>query len=232
MLSVPAVNVVVRSCCHPERSEGSRESRPLHRIRPIFNQAFNRVFRPYLTSSTSTTKTVISTEAANALAGCAAEKSSSRPCPVVVCSCCHPERSEGSREFRPSIAFDPFSIRPSTGALRPLSDSTEAASAPERRSGEIRYSEATHFIVFTIAAIYFSPFSAQKTHVKPPNHLTHSNQIRSSWHFSYVQSAILNIDRKQSKPRPIAGANLLIISILCASPLMPIFCRHHHPANH
>ena len=90
------------------------------------------------------------------------------------------------------------------------------------------YSEATHFIVFTIAAIYFYPFSAQKTHVKPPNHLTRSNQRRSSCHFSYVQSAILNIDRKQSKPRPIAGANLLIISILCASPLIPIFCRHHH----
>ena len=231
MLSVPAVNVVVRSCCHPERSEGSRESRPLHRIRPIFNQAFNRVFRPYLTSSTSQKPSF----RPKLLTPLRVVQRRNRPLvhvlllsvPAVILSA-----AKDPESLDPSPVFDPFSIRPSTGALRPLSDSTEAASAPERRSGEIRYSEATHFIVFTIAAIYFSPFSAQKTHVKPPNHLTHSNQRRSSWHFSYVQSAILNIDRKQSKPRPIAGANLLIISILCASPLIPIFCRHHHPANH
>jgi hypothetical protein len=51
--------------------------------------------------------------------------------------------------------------------------STEAVHAfCEQRSGEIRFStralsEATHSIDLTIAAIYFSPFSAQKAHVKP-----------------------------------------------------------------
>jgi hypothetical protein len=51
--------------------------------------------------------------------------------------------------------------------------STEAAHAVcDQRSGEIRFStgalpEATHSNALTIAPIYFSSFSAQKSHVKP-----------------------------------------------------------------
>jgi hypothetical protein len=51
--------------------------------------------------------------------------------------------------------------------------STEAAHAVcEQRSGEIRFStgalpEATHSNAVPIAPIYFSSFSAQKSHVKP-----------------------------------------------------------------
>jgi hypothetical protein len=61
----------------------------------------------------------------------------------------------------------------------------------EQRSGETRFSigalpEATHSIAFAIAAIYFSPFSAQKSHVKPRDYLNHTNKTRSSWHFSFI----------------------------------------------
>jgi hypothetical protein len=44
--------------------------------------------------------------------------------------------------------------------------------------------KTTHSIVFTIAAIYFSPFSAQKSRVKPHNHLNPYQSITSVWHFS------------------------------------------------
>jgi hypothetical protein len=43
---------------------------------------------------------------------------------------------------------------------------------------------------------------AQKSHVKPQNHVTHSLPTTSEWHFSYAQPAILDIDRKTNKPRP------------------------------
>jgi hypothetical protein len=40
---------------------------------------------------------------------------------------------------------------------------------------------------------FLLPFSAQKSHVKPPNHLTHCQPTTSAWHFSYSQPAILDI---------------------------------------
>jgi hypothetical protein len=36
-------------------------------------------------------------------------------------------------------------------------------------------------------------FSAQKSHVKPKNHLSNTNKTRSSWRFRYAQLAILDI---------------------------------------
>jgi hypothetical protein len=39
-------------------------------------------------------------------------------------------------------------------------------------------------IAFAVAAIFLSPFSAQKTHVKSRNNLNTRNKTRSSWHFS------------------------------------------------
>jgi hypothetical protein len=68
--------------------------------------------------------------------------------------------------------------------------STEAAHAfVSSARGQIRLSaetlpEVTHSFVFPAGTIYFSPFSAQKSHVKPQNHLTLSNKRKSSWHFS------------------------------------------------
>jgi hypothetical protein len=43
----------------------------------------------------------------------------------------------------------------------------------------------------------FLSFSAQKSHVKPQNHLTRCMAITSEWHFSLVPPAILDIDRKR-----------------------------------
>jgi hypothetical protein len=62
-----------------------------------------------------------------------------------------------------------------------------------RRPERILKGEATHFIAFAVALIFLSPFSAQKSHVKPPNHLTRFHPATSAWHFSYVQTDILNI---------------------------------------
>jgi hypothetical protein len=42
-------------------------------------------------------------------------------------------------------------------------------------------------------AIFLSAFSAQKTHVKPQNHLTHYSPITYAWHFSYIPDSIMNI---------------------------------------
>jgi hypothetical protein len=51
--------------------------------------------------------------------------------------------------------------------------------------------EATDLIAVAFAFVFLSAFSAQKTHVKPQNHLNLTNKTRSSWHVSYSQSAIL-----------------------------------------
>jgi hypothetical protein len=60
-----------------------------------------------------------------------------------------------------------------------------APSSTPRRSGT--------FYCSLSAFIFFPPFSAQKSHVKPPNHLTHYPAITSAWHVSSAQSAILDI---------------------------------------
>jgi hypothetical protein len=49
---------------------------------------------------------------------------------------------------------------------------------------------------------YFSSISAQKSHVKPQNHLTRYTATTSVWHFSYLQSAILKQDRKKAPGKP------------------------------
>jgi hypothetical protein len=67
--------------------------------------------------------------------------------------------------------------------------STEAAHAfCEQRSGEICFSigppgKNSFHCVYCFSNL-FSPFSAQKSHVKPQTDLNHTNKTRSSWHFS------------------------------------------------
>ena len=53
--------------------------------------------------------------------------------------------------------------------------------------------EEAHSIVFAGAVVLFFLFSAQKTHVKPPNQLKPYHPTTSAWHFSYAQPAILDI---------------------------------------
>jgi hypothetical protein len=59
--------------------------------------------------------------------------------------------------------------------------------------GEARRGEATDFIAFAFAFIFSFAFSAQKSRVKPQNHLNHTNETRSTWHVSYPQTAILDM---------------------------------------
>jgi hypothetical protein len=61
------------------------------------------------------------------------------------------------------------------------------------------HGEATHSIGLAAAVIFLLPFSAQKTHVKPPNHITQYQTTTSEWHFSLTQFDVLNIEIKTSK---------------------------------
>jgi hypothetical protein len=69
--------------------------------------------------------------------------------------------------------------------------------------------EATDSIAVFPCLIFYLPFSAQKSHVKPSNHLNETNKTRSSWHFSYTQPAILKTVEKKGKktgvPNPFQG---------------------------
>ncbi len=69
------------------------------------------------------------------------------------------------------------------------------------RDVQARMEKVTHSIAVAVAVIFLLSFSAQKSHVKPSNHLTHYQPTTSVWHFSYSQPAILDIEIKTSKPR-------------------------------
>src|ERR1700730_12317737 len=53
--------------------------------------------------------------------------------------------------------------------------------------------QATESITFAVATIFISSFSAQKSLVKPRNHLTSYHPTTSAWHVSYVPFAIMDI---------------------------------------
>jgi hypothetical protein len=63
-------------------------------------------------------------------------------------------------------------------------------------------SEATESIAFAFALIFSSPFSAQKSHVKPQSHLTHFRTTTSAWRISYVRIAILDTGIKKEETKP------------------------------
>jgi hypothetical protein len=72
------------------------------------------------------------------------------------------------------------------------------------------------------------PFSAQKTHVKPPSQLTPFQTATSAWHFSSAQPDILDIDRKKDNenlrgPIYLTGDhihNSFVVTILDVSHLL------------
>jgi hypothetical protein len=70
-----------------------------------------------------------------------------------------------------------------------------------------------NLFVFIRLQLFYSK-TAQKTHVKPRNNLTHSQPTTSIWHFSYAQLAILDTQiEKEAKPcREIdpSGANSFV----------------------
>jgi hypothetical protein len=61
------------------------------------------------------------------------------------------------------------------------------------------------FVAFTLAGNNLSAFSAQKSHVKPPNRLTLYSSTTSAWHVSSAPPAIMNIDRKKVGPGDTPG---------------------------
>jgi hypothetical protein len=62
-------------------------------------------------------------------------------------------------------------------------------------------------------SLFFSSKTAQKSHVKPPNHLTRSNKRKSSWQVSSTQSAILKTVEKNESPGQKPGLTLLFAQI-------------------
>jgi hypothetical protein len=80
----------------------------------------------------------------------------------------------------------PFGIR---AGLQP---GIQPAAKRPTASAEGR-SEATDSIAFAFAVVFLSSFSAQKSHVKPQNHLTNTNKTTSTWRISSLQPAILDI---------------------------------------
>jgi hypothetical protein len=72
---------------------------------------------------------------------------------------------------------------PETASLAPDLPKTR----PEQKG------EATQSIAVVPAVIFLLPFSAQKSHVKSQNRLTNYNPTTSAWHFSFTQTATLDI---------------------------------------
>jgi hypothetical protein len=66
--------------------------------------------------------------------------------------------------------------------------------------------ELTESIAFVLAHLS-SPFSAQKSLVKPQYYLSHCQTGTSEWHFSYAQTAILDIELKNSELKRALRAN-------------------------
>jgi hypothetical protein len=101
----------------------------------------------------------------------------------------------------------------------PRATPTETAECDHRIQKAV--AEVTESIAFASAVIFLSAISAQKSLVKPQNHSTIDKSTTSEWHFSYVPTAILNIEIKEEaiscKALP---DNLLKISILAATHLL------------
>jgi hypothetical protein len=63
-------------------------------------------------------------------------------------------------------------------------------------------------------ALFFSAFFAQKSHVKPPNHLNLTNKTRSNLKISYLQTAIMNIEIKKEASPPGIGTTPQELTLL------------------
>jgi hypothetical protein len=76
-----------------------------------------------------------------------------------------------------------------------------------------------------------SPNFSQKSHVKPKNHLTHTNQTRSPWHVSPIQPYIIKTELKKEATGFTPQRNSLKTSILRTTRLDGIFCNGSFSAN-
>jgi hypothetical protein len=67
--------------------------------------------------------------------------------------------------------------------------------------------EITESIAFALALTFCLPFSAQKIACQAPDHLSHYQTTTSEWHFSYAQTAILDIEIKTGELQFTSKAN-------------------------
>jgi len=113
---------------------------------------------------------------------------------------CHSERSLSAAKnprILPLLSLSPlglelgFSPASMPAAKRPTA-LPKAGAKPEGRSDLL--------LPLLLPLFYFFAFLAQKSHVKPRNHLNQTNKTRWSWHVSYVQSAILKTVEKTRSP--------------------------------
>jgi probable HAF family extracellular repeat protein len=102
------------------------------------------------------------------------------------------KRSDG-RPWYPGTLSEALGIK-NLGQVVGSSTSTDALShailwTPTHLAKQMersRRNEATDSIVFAVASNFLSAFSAQKSRVKPPNHLTHYTATTSAWHVSFT----------------------------------------------
>jgi hypothetical protein len=79
---------------------------------------------------------------------------------------------------RARFTEDGIGIRQQT--LRVIKVASRGAPEPKPYQG----TKTAHSVVFAAMMIFLLPFSAQKSHVKPPNDLTSDRAITSAWHVS------------------------------------------------
>jgi hypothetical protein len=95
--------------------------------------------------------------------------------------CCHSRRE--SAVVLALIALlkgTPSAVPKTSRAKRPNRSALSMVEGLERSPK----GEATDFIAVAFVVDFLLPFSAQKSHVKPENHLTLYQSTRSKWHFS------------------------------------------------
>jgi hypothetical protein len=102
----------------------------------------------------------------------------------------HSQRSEKPPHFAFALAVG-LQLGLERGFQPRVDASREAAYRSAEGWSEARRAKRLNLLPL-FAVVFISAFSAQKTHVKPQNHLNHSNKTRSSWHVSSPQFAILN----------------------------------------
>src|SRR5580692_9856341 len=100
--------------------------------------------------------------------------------------------------------FDPFQPESQPCSLfshpKPRTSFNQNRSPMRNEAKKPLLPKSTHSTAFTTPKNYFSPFSAQKSHVKPPNALSFSNATRYAWHVSPL-NPLYWIYRSEKHPR-------------------------------
>ena len=156
------------------RAEGTASAQPATTPLPLF------VLPPH------PQRVVISTEAAHAFVSSAVEKSASLPPP------CPGQRGVLAFVLAVACSFVVIQQGICCCSVCCLRGKRANRTIPAPRRGLSRVPRSAQSWRGMRSNLNSSNL-AQKTHVKPQNHLNHSKKRRSSWHFSLAQPAIMNI---------------------------------------